>query len=176
MDILISSNLERLLYHESGGDFRLISRYMNELNSLGKYTVDKKIKTRLDKIFHGEFITEDETRDFIKRMFSSFKYLLDTHTAVAISALSKYRGKTKDLIPVLCASTASPYKFTGAVLTALEQNIDGLNDFAQIKRLNDLTNIKVPKNLAKLSTAKILHTDVCDKDEMAQRVLDFAAK
>ena len=176
MDILISSNLERLLYHESGSDFRLISRYMNELNSLGKYTIDKKIKTRLDKIFHAEFVTEDETRDFIKRVFKSFKYLLDTHTAVAVSALSKYRGKTRDLIPVLCASTASPYKFTTAVLTALEQNIDGLSDFAQIKRLNDLTNAKIPKNLATLSTAKILHKDVCDKDEMAQRVLDFAAK
>ena len=176
MDILISSNLERLLYHESGGDFRLINRYMGELNSLGKYTIDKKIKSRLDKIFHAEFVTEDETRDYIKRVFSSFKYLLDTHTAVSVVALSKYRGKTKDLIPVLCASTASPYKFTSAVLTALEQNIDGLDDFAQIKRLNDLTNARIPKNLAKLSTAKILHEDVCDKDEMPQRVLDFAAK
>ena len=176
MDILISSNLERLLYHESGGDFRLINRYMGELNTLGKYTIDKKIKSRLDKIFHAEFVTEDETRDYIKRVFSSFKYLLDTHTAVSIAALSKYRGKTKDLIPVLSASTASPYKFTSAVLTALEQNIDGLDDFAQIKRLNDLTNAKIPKNLATLSTAKILHEDICDKDEMPQRVLDFAAK
>ena len=77
---------------------------------------------------------------------------------------------------MLCASTASPYKFTGAVLTALEQNIDGLDDFAQIKRLNDMTNFKVPKNLLALSKAKILHEDVCDKDDMAQRVLDFAAK
>ena len=72
MDILISSNLERLLYHESGGDFRLINRYMSELNSLGKYTIDKKIKTRLDKIFHAEFVTEDETRDYIKRVYGSF--------------------------------------------------------------------------------------------------------
>ena len=176
MDILISSNLERLLYHESGNDFRLVNRYMSELNSIGKYTVDKKIKARLDKIFHAEFVTEDETRDYIKRIYGSFKYLIDTHTAVAVCALSKYRGKTKDLIPVLCASTASPYKFTGAVLTALEQNIDGLDDFAQIKRLNDMTNFKVPKNLVALSKAKILHKDVCDKDDMAQRVLDFAAK
>ncbi len=176
MDILISSNLERLLYHESGGDLRLINRYMSELNTLGKYTVDKKIKTRLDKIFHAEYVTEDETRDFIKRVYGSFKYLLDTHTAVAIAAINKYRGKTKDLIPVLNASTASPYKFTSAVLTALEQNIDGVDDFAQLKKLHDLTNVKIPKNLAALSTAEILHTDVCDKDEMAQRVLDFAAK
>ena len=176
MDILISSNLERLLYHESGGDFRQINRYMNELNTLGKYKIDKKLKDRLDKIFHAEFVTEDETRDYIKRIHKSFKYLIDTHTAVSICALSKYRGKTKDLIPVLNASTASPYKFTNAVLTALEQTTEGVDDFAQIKKLYDLTNFKVPRNLSALSTAKILHEDVCNKDEMAERVLAFAAK
>lgn len=176
MDILISSNLERLLYHESGGDFRQINRYMTELNTTGKYKIDKKIKDRLDKIFHAEFVSEDETRDYIKRMFSSFKYLVDTHTAVGICALSKYRGKTKDFTPVLNASTASAYKFAGAVLEALEQPIEGIDDLAQLKKLNDFTNANIPKNLATLSTAKILHDDVCDKEEMADRVLAFAAK
>ena len=167
MDILISSNLERLLYHESGGDFKQVSRYMAELNSLGKFKVDKKLKDRLDKIFHAEFISEDETRDYIKRIHGSFKYLLDTHTAVAVAALSKYRGKTRDF---------SPYKFTNAVLTALEQPVDGIDDLAQIKRLFDLTNFKVPRNLSDLAKARVLHTDVCDKDDMAERVLAFAAK
>ncbi len=176
MDILISSNLERLLYHESGGDFKQVSRYMAELNSLGKYKIDKKLKDRLDKIFHAEFVNELETRDFIKRVYGSFKYLLDTHSAVAVAALSKYRGKTKDFTPVLNASTASPYKFTNAVLTALEQPVEGLDDFAQIKKLFDMTNFKIPRNLAELSNKKILHADVCEKDEMPQRVLDFAAK
>lgn len=176
MDILISSNLERLLFHESNGDFRQVNRYMSDLNSHGKFKIDKKLKDRLDKIFHAEFITEDETRDFIKRVYDSFKYLVDTHTAVSIAALSKYRRKTKDLIPVLNASTASPYKFTSAVLTALGQNIEGVDDLAQIKILNDLTNVKIPKNLAALADSKILHSDVCDKDEMPQRVLDFAEK
>ncbi|MBR0261464.1 MAG: threonine synthase [Selenomonadaceae bacterium] len=176
MDILISSNLERLLYHESGGDFKQVNRYMTELNSLGKYKIDKPLKTRLDKIFHAEYVTEDETKDFIKRIYGSFKYLLDTHTAVSICALSKYRGKTKDLTPVLNAATASPYKFTSAVLTALEKPIDGLDDLAQLKLLNKVTNAKMPKNLAVLDAADILHKDVCDKDEMAQKVLEFAAK
>ena len=176
MDILISSNLERLLYHESGGDFKLISRYMNELNVKGKYTVDKKLKARLDKIFHAEYVTEDETKLFIKRIFASFKYLVDTHTAVSIAALSKYRGRTKDFTPVLNAATASPYKFTSAVLSALEQSTDGVDDLAQLKQLNYLTNAKIPKNLSALADAKILHEDVCDKDEMADRVLQFAAK
>ena len=176
MDILISSNLERLLYHESGGDFKQVSRYMNELNSMGKYKIDKHLKNRLDKIFHAEYVTEDETKDFIKRVYDSFKYLLDTHSAVSICALSKYRGKTKDMTPVLSASTASPYKFTSAVLTALEKPIDGVDDLAQIKLLNRVTNFKMPKNLAVLSDSEILHNDVCDKDDMAQRVLDFAAE
>ena len=176
MDILISSNLERLLYHESGGDVKQVNRYMNELNTRGKYTVEKSLKAHLDKIFHAEFVTEDETKTFIKRIFDSFKYLVDTHTAVSIAALSKYRGRTKDFTPVLNASTASPYKFTSAVLTALEQKIEGVDDFAQLKQLNYLTNFKVPRNLSDLADAKILHDAVCGKDEMADRVLKFAAE
>ena len=176
MDILISSNLERLLYHESGGDFRQINRYMGELNSRGKYTVDKSLKSRLDKIFHAEYVSEDDTRLFIKRIYDSFKYLIDTHTAVSICALSKYRGRTNDLTPVLNASTASPYKFTGAVLEALEKSAEGVDDLDQLALLNKATNSKIPKNLAALSAAQILHSDVCDKDEMPERVLKFAAK
>ena len=176
MDILISSNLERLIYHESGGDFKLIARYMNELSTHGKYKIDKKIKARLDKIFHAEYITEDETRDFIKRVYESFKYLLDTHSAVAMGALIKYRGKTKDFTPVLSASTANPYKFAGALLESLGKSIEGVDDLAQLKMLNDLTNLKIPRNLAELANAKILHEDVCNPDEMAERVLKFAAE
>ncbi len=176
MDILISSNLERLLYHESDGNYKLVNRYMTELNTLGKYKIDKKLKARLDKIFYAEYVTEDETREFIKRVYDSFGYLLDTHTAVSIAALSKYRGKTRDFTPILSASTASPYKFTSAVLTALGQSVEGVDDFAQLKMLNDLTNTKIPRNLAELSKAKILHEDVCEKEEMAQRVLQFAAE
>ena len=173
MDILISSNLERLLYHES--DFKNVSRLMNELNLTGKYSVDKKLKARLDKIFHAEFVTDDETKTFIKRIFGSFKYLVDTHTAVSVAALSKYRGRTKDFIPVLNASTASPFKFTAAVLEALDQT-PASDDFAQLKQLNYLTNAKIPKNLAALAEAKILHSDVCDFDQMPQKVLNFAAR
>ena len=174
MDILISSNLERLLYHETNGDFKQVARYMHELNSFGKYKIDRKLKERLDKIFHAEFVSEEDTLDYIKRVYENFKYTLDTHTAVAIAALSNYRGRTKDLIPVLCASTASPYKFTNAVLKALGQKTDGVDDLKQLELLHNLANTRIPKNLAALSTAEILHEDVCDKDEMAERVLAFA--
>ena len=148
---------------------------MGDLQTIGHYKISDKLKARLDKIFHAEYVTEDETRLFIRRVYDSFKYLMDTHTAVSVTALSKYRGATGDLTPVLSASTASPYKFTSAVLTALGQSIDGVDDLAQLKILNDLTNVRIPRNLAELSTAKVLHEDVCDKDEMAQRVLNFAS-
>lgn len=176
MDILISSNLERLLYHETNGDFKQVARYMNELNTLGKYKIDRKLKERLDKIFHAEVVTEEETLDFIRKIRDSFKYVMDTHSAVAIAALSKYRGKTKDLTPVLSASTASPYKFTNAVLQALGESTEGVDDLKQLHLLNVLTNVAVPKNLAALSAAKILHEDVCDFGEMPERVLKFAGK
>ena len=176
MDILISSNLERLLYHETNGDCKQVARYMHELNTLGKYKLDRKLKANLDKLFHAEAVTEDETLEFIKRVYDSFKYVLDTHSAVAVAALSKYRGRTKDFTPVLSAGTANPYKFTNAVLKALGQQTDGVDDLKQLHLLNVLTNLPVPKNLAALSTAEVLHSDVCDKDEMSARVLQFAGK
>lgn len=176
MDILISSNLERLLFHESGGDCWQVRRYMRELAETGRYKIENKLKEKLDKIFVAEYVTEDETKTFIKNVYDSFKYLMDTHTAVSVAALSKYRGKTKDFTPVLSASTASPYKFTGAVLQALEHSTDGVDDLAQLEMLNTLTGVRIPRNLAELSTAKILHEDVCNPDEMTERVLKFAEK
>ncbi len=176
MDILISSNLERLLYHETGGNVNAVSRYMTELKETGKYKVDAPLKKRLDKIFYADFATEDETKNIIREVFDSFKYLVDTHTAVALSVMGKYRRDTKDMLPVIVASTASPFKFTGAVLSALGENVAGVDDLAQLERLSTITHKNIPKNLATLKAAKILHADVCDKDEMAQRVLDFASK
>ena len=176
MDILISSNLERLLYHESDGKYMLINSYMRELNASGRYKIDSKLKERLDKIFHAEYVTEEDTLFYIRHVSEAFHYLLDTHSAVSVVALTKYRSKTGDMTPALSASTASPYKFTGSVLTALRQEIEGLDDFEQIERLNLLTGVMIPRNLAKLADAKILHTDVCNTDEMAERVLAFAER
>ncbi len=176
MDILISSNLERLLYHETDGDFKRVKNFMQELNDKGKYKIDNSLKKKLDKIFYADFATEEDTKKMIKETFDNFKYLVDTHTAVALSIVAKYRRETKDLLPILVASTASPYKFTGAVLDALGENIEGLDDFAQLDRLNLKTGRPIPKNLASLDSAKILHDTVCDKDEMSDLVLKFAAE
>ena len=175
MDILISSNLERLLYHESGYT-DTVKRFMTQLNETGKYKIDTPLKKKLDKIFYADFATEDETSHMIKEMYDHFKYLVDPHTAVALKVLSNYRHDTRDMTPVIVASTASPFKFTAAVLKALEQPTEGMDDLKQLDTLALVTNWRIPKNLERLSGAKILHTDVCNKDEMAERVLKFAAK
>ncbi len=176
MDILISSNLERLLFHETGGDFKQVKKFMTELTAKGQYKVDAKIKKNLDKVFFADYADEAETKDIIKKLYGSFKYPIDTHTAVALGVAVKYRRKTKDTLPMVVASTASPYKFTGAVLDALGQSAAGADDFAQLDILNKFTGRPIPKNLDNLKDAKILHEDVCEKDEMAERVIAFAKK
>ena len=174
MDILISSNLERLLYHEAGHTDQ-VKRFMTQLNTTGKYKIDPPLKKKLDKIFYAGFATEEETAAMIKEMFEHFKYVVDPHTAVALKILSNYRRETHDLTPVIVASTASPFKFTNSVLTALGENVDGLDDFKQFDKLSMMFNRIIPRNLEKLNGAKILHSDVCEKDEMPEKVLKFAA-
>lgn len=173
MDILISSNLERLLYHETD-DSELVNTLMNELNTTGRYKIPAPLKKKLDKIFYADFADEADTAKIIKEVYDNFKYLIDTHTAVALSVVGKYRRDTQDMSPVIAASTASPFKFTNAVLTALGQPVEGIDDLAQLDRLSDLTQKRVPKNLALLEKAKVIHEDVCDKEEMAERVIKFA--
>ena len=174
MDILISSNLERLLYHEAGHTDQ-VQRFMTQLNTTGKYKIDPPLKKKLDKIFYADFATEDETSKMIAEVFGHFKYLVDPHTAVALKVLSNYRHDTRDMTPCIVASTASPFKFTSAVLTALQQPIEGIDDLKQLDKLSIFTGRPIPRNLAKLDGAKILHNDVCEKDEMTDRVLKFAA-
>lgn len=176
MDILISSNLERLLYHETDGDVKRVKNFMKDLNNVGKYKIDAALKKKLDKIFYANFATEEETTAMIEYIYKDFKYLVDTHTAVALSVARKYREATKDMLPILLASTASPFKFTSSVLNALGESADNIDELAQLDKLSFITGKLIPKNLAKLDTAEILHNDICDKKEMADRVLKFAAR
>ena len=173
MDILISSNLERLLYHETG-DPQYVKSLMDSLNKTGKYDISKELKKKLESTFYADYSGEDETKATINHMFADMNYLIDTHTAVAISVASKYVNKTKDKKPMIIASTASAYKFAPAVLTAIGEDISNLNGFAQLSRLNILSKVAVPKGLDSLKTAKVLHTEVCKADEMASKVIDFA--
>ena len=173
MDILISSNLERLLYHETGGDIEKIQKFMKDLNETGKYKIDDALKKNLDEIFYADFATEEETSETIKNIYDEFKYLIDTHTAVAISVSEKYRKKTKDMLPMIVASTASPFKFTNSVLNALGESAENIDDLAQLERLSFLTQKRIPKNLSSLTTAKVLHENICDKEKMSDEVLKF---
>jgi len=173
MDILISSNLERLLYHETN-DPTKVKKLMEELNETGKYRIENGLKRKLEKIFYATFTNEEETKETIKTTFNKYRYLPDTHTAVAISAANKYRSETNDMRPMIIASTASPYKFAPAVLTALGENIDKLDEFEQLSKLNKITSMNIPQNLADLKSAPVLHNDVCEKVEMTDRVLKFA--
>lgn len=175
MDILISSNLERLLYHETDGDIKRVRNFMKDLNNTGKYKIDTVLKKRLNEIFFADFATEEETAATIAHIYKEFKYLIDTHTAVAMAVAEKYRETTKDMIPMLLASTASPFKFTNAVLNALGESTENIDELAQLDKLSFVTNKIIPKNLAKLDTAKILHEDICERKEMADRVLKFVA-
>ena len=174
MDILISSNLERLLYHESGEDSEYIKKLMNELNASGKYEINKDLKKKLKKIFYAEYAGEEETKTTIREMYNDMKYLIDTHTAVGLTVARKYQKKTGDKKPMLIASTASAYKFAPAVLNALQIPIEGMNEFEMAEKLNKITSVEIPKGLKALKKAKVLHEDICEKEEMSERVLTFA--
>ena len=169
MDILISSNLERLLYHLSGNDPDEIRRLMAELDSDKRYEVGDGIKEGL-KEFYGGFADVEATNATIGRMYRENKYLLDTHTAVAYKVYENYREETGDLTPTVIASTASPYKFAKSVAESigLGEQPDG---FAYIREIAASTGVKVPEGLRDLDKKEIRHKGVIDIDEIQDTVL-----
>lgn len=169
MDILISSNLERLLYHLSGNDSDEIRRLMAELDSDHHYEVGEKIKDGL-KDFYGGFADVEMTNATIGEMYRDNKYLLDTHTAVAYKVYEGYREETGDLTPTVIASTASPYKFAKSVAESigLGEQPDG---FAYIREIEAATGVKVPEGLRDLDKKEIRHKGVIDTDEIRDTVL-----
>ena len=174
MDILISSNLERLLYHETG-DPRRVKKMMDELSLTGKFKLDTVLKKKFDRLFYAHFATEEETRATINNVFNSFgRYIIDPHTAVGFAVADKYRLETGDERPMLIASTASPYKFTPAVLGSLGIDVSKMSEFGQLDRLNNISSKAIPAGLSKLDKAKVIHTNVVEPSQMAEAVLAFA--
>ncbi len=174
MDILISSNLERLLYHETG-DPRRVKKMMDDLSSTGKFKIDTVLKKKLDRIFYANFATEEETLRGIKHVFDTFeRYIIDPHTAVGFVVSEKYRQVTGDEKPLVIASTASPYKFAPSVLRALGIDPSNISEFGQLDRLNNITSRPIPVGLSKLDKAEVLHSTVCEPSAMAGEVLAFA--
>ncbi|MBR0466392.1 MAG: threonine synthase [Clostridia bacterium] len=168
MDILISSNLERMLYHLSGDD-KYIANLQNQLFAAGKYEVNDEIKTKMQEIFFADYCSEEETFSAIHDTFSEYGYLSDTHTAVAIGVYKKYLEKTGDNRPVVIASTASPYKFSKSVLKALGIS-DTEDEFKAVEELSTYTNTQVPKPIAKLYNAKTRFKEVYEKEDLLKAV------
>lgn len=171
MDILISSNLERLLYHMSGEDDKLVSSLMNKLSSDGKYSVSDKLISEIQKTFDAGYTNEEVVNNTIKEHFDKYKYLCDTHTAVAVNVYDEYVKKTGDDIPTVIDSTASPYKFSKSVLTAiLEGKTPELDEFEMVDELHRISSADVPKPLANLKNKEVRFTKVCNKEDMSEMV------
>jgi threonine synthase len=175
MDILISSNLERLLYHVTG-DKAQVAGWMAELNTSGSYEVDVKTRGIIKETFWADWVDDAATKKCIQQVYMQHKYVLDTHTAVAYQVAENYRHATHDEHVMVVASTASPYKFNGSVLDALQAETAGLDEFALLDKLQELNDNPIPAGLAALKTKEVLHKGVCDKDKMNEAVMDFIAR
>ncbi len=169
MDILISSNLERLIYKIAGNDAKEDAELMQKLGTEGKYTITPEMKEKLAE-FYGGYATEEETAATIKKIYEEDKYIIDTHTAVAATVYDKYVADTKDMTPTVIASTASPYKFTRSVMNAIDGAYDSKTDFELIDELNRLSGVAIPQAIEDIRSAEVLHDTVCDKTEMKDTV------
>ena len=171
MDILVSSNLERLLYLLSG-DTKLVAGLMQELNTQGVYTVPAQLLEKIQSQFWAACCDDARAAEIIGRVYKEDGYLCDPHTASGWAAAEDYVAETGDNRPMVVLSTASPYKFPAAVLTAIGGDTSG-DEFTQMARLSQITGVPVPKNLASLQGKPEKHTQVIDKDKMLSFVLSL---
>ncbi|MCR4617197.1 MAG: threonine synthase [Lachnospiraceae bacterium] len=172
MDILISSNLERLIYRIAGNNAERNSELMADLSSKGIYSITDEEKKQL-KDFYGGYADEKETADEIARVYKACGYVMDTHTAVASSVYHKYEEKTGDKTVTVIASTASPFKFTRSVMNAIDKKYDAYDDFTLIDELSKLANVKIPQAIEDIRTAPVVHDHVCEINEMPDVVRGF---
>ena len=173
MDILISSNLERLLYVMSGCEKTY--DYMKRLNESGCYTIDDELKAKLAEHFTGFFCNEKETSSTIKRTFVKKGYLIDTHTAVGVNCADKYMEQNKDGLKMLIASTASPYKFASDVYASLT-GVTPEDGLEALKELTKLSGVEIPYPLKDIDKREVRFKDIIKKEEMPEKVTDFALK
>ncbi|CUH96989.1 hypothetical protein P22_3115 [Propionispora sp. 2/2-37] len=175
MDILISSNLERLLYHVTGGNTAQVKAWMEELQNSGTYNIGNDYLSQLQEIFWADWANDEETVAVIKDVFSRYHYLADPHTAVAWHVYNSYRRQTGDYTPAVLVSTASPFKFNESVLLAIDNSIRNENqsEFAMLHSLADRTGWPVPNALADLAHKEILHKINCSKEEMPAVLMEI---
>ncbi|MGI5957939.1 MAG: threonine synthase [Massiliimalia sp.] len=172
MDILISSNLERLLYDLSGCDEEKIRQWFASLSKEGKYTVDDSVKAKLDAEFYAGCCDDQQTKETIHHIFETYSYLCDTHTAVAVKVAEEYREATGDHTKTLIASTASPYKFAGHVLSSISENVPE-DDYDQLEALEKVSGVTAPAPLVALKEKPVRFTGSICKEEMEHTVMEM---
>ena len=172
MDILISSNLERLIYRIAGEDAEKNGALMAALNGSGRYEITDDMKAQLSD-FYGNYAAEAEVAASIRRIYQDCGYVIDTHTAVAAAVYEKYKAGTQDRTKTVIASTASPFKFTRSVMNAIDAGYDAMDDFALVDELSKLSGVAVPAAIEEIRTAPVLHDTVCEKEEMEAMVKKF---
>lgn len=172
MDILISSNLERLIYRIADNDAGKNAAFMKALADKGVYEITDGMREKL-KDFTGGYASEKECFAMIRKLYAEWGYVMDTHTAVAAAVYAKYKEDAKDMTKAIIASTASPYKFTRSVMKAVDEKYDAMDDFELVDELARISNTEVPKAIEEIRTAPILHDTVCEKDEMKAVVKNF---
>lgn len=172
MDILISSNLERLIYRIAGNDAQKNADLMAALSGNGKYEITEEMKAQLVD-FYGNYATEAETAKTIKDLYENCGYVIDTHTAVAAAVYKKYVAETEDATKTVIASTASPYKFTRSVMEAIDEKYASMGDFELVDELTKLANVAVPNAIEEIRSAEIRHNNICEVNEMQQVVRNF---
>ncbi len=172
MDILISSNLERMIFHSAGNNAEANSAFMAQLSKDGVYTITDEMKSKLVN-FVGGYATQEETLGYIRELYEKTGYVLDTHTGVAAYVYDKYVKETGDKKVSVIASTASPFKFSRAVMSAIKGVEDTRDDFEIIDELSELAKVAEPKAITEIRTAPVLHDTVCETEEMEQQVRAF---
>ena len=173
MDILISSNLERLLYHLTGGDDKQIADWFGKLASEGRYEVTPEVKAKIGELFYAGCCDDNATKDAIRQAFDEYSYLMDTHTGVAYKVYNDYKAATGDMTKTIIASTANPYKFGKAVYEAVGGETSGLDEFTIIEKLEEKTGTEIPAPLAATRTKTVRFTGSVEKSGMPEVVLDF---
>jgi threonine synthase len=178
MDILISSNLERLLFHTTGGDTGKVAAWMEQLKDNGQYQVDPATLAQIQNTFWSDWVDDAKTMNTISLVHKKYGYVLDPHTAVAWKVYENYRGETGDETPTVIVSTASPFKFNDSVITALagSKASAGKTEFDALRALAKLTDWQIPTGLAMLEKKAIRHKTVCNKEDMPATVQDILKK
>lgn len=170
MDILVSSNLERLLFELYGKDDKAVATLMDELSRIGIYIVSSSVSMKLAEEFYAGYCDEEKTAETVKDTFEKYSYLVDTHTAVALAVVNDYLSETGDGNKTIVVSTASPYKFSGSILADITGESSELSEFEQAEKLADITGTQIPESILALKQKQERFNFSCEKSEMKDYV------